>query len=161
MDSRIADQLFEVFVALMKRIEDAPTAPFQKECESQLRVELDKYLSLRIPGYSAPRTKKKPKTVTKSNRPSWDRPSRLLTVDGKKRVSFTRREAPTQFAVLDLLEKRGWPPAGVEVPCNFLGSPKDAVEALNERLASTRLRIRLHGNNRRNNRHLDWTVADR
>jgi hypothetical protein len=54
MDSRIADQLFEVFVALVKRIEDAPTAPFQKPCESQLRLELDKYLSLRVRGYSAP-----------------------------------------------------------------------------------------------------------
>jgi hypothetical protein len=86
-------------------------------------------------------------------KPKWDRPTRLLTVDDQK-VPIAQREAPTQFAVLDLLEKAGWPSEGVSVPKGFRGL-KDAVDALNKRLVSTRLRIlRLDNNNR-----VGWTLT--
>jgi hypothetical protein len=86
--------------------------------------------------------------------PKWDRPSRQLTVDGQP-VIIAKREAPRQFAVLDLLENAGWPTDGVAVPRTWEGSLKDAVDALNDRLVSTRLRIcRLNNDHR-----LGWTIA--
>jgi hypothetical protein len=73
-------------------------------------------------------------------RPKWNRPVRQLTVD-RQTISIATKEAPRQFAVLDLLETAGWPPAGLAVPRDFRGSLKDAVEALNDKLAATHLRI--------------------
>jgi hypothetical protein len=74
--------------------------------------------------------------------PKWDRPTRLLIVDDQT-VEIATREAHVQFAVLDLLEQAGWPADGVKVPNNFEGSIKDAVDELNKKLTTTRLRIAL------------------
>jgi hypothetical protein len=83
-------------------------------------------------------------TETETPHPKWDRPSRQITIDNQP-ITIARREAPVQFAILDALENAGWPVEGVPPP--QFGSVKDAVDALNATLSSTRLRIlKLNGN---------------
>jgi hypothetical protein len=91
-----------------------------------------------------------PATLT----PKWDRAARVLTI-GRERVTVASREAPRQFAVLDLLETAGWPQDGVAVPRDFRGSLKDTVEVLNGRLMGYGLTLRREDNDTR----LTWTVA--
>jgi hypothetical protein len=95
-----------------------------------------------------------PESPPPANRPKWDRPSRQLKVGGET-VEIATREAPAQFAVLDLLENTGWPIEGVPVPKTFPHSLKDAVEALNKRLQSTRLQIL----RQKNDTHLGWAIT--
>jgi hypothetical protein len=85
-------------------------------------------------------------TYSGTPRPKWDRATRTLTIENDP-IPIASREAPVQFAILDSLEVAGWPTEGVDAP--RLGSVKDAVEALNDTLSSTRLRIlNQHGNQR-------------
>jgi hypothetical protein len=90
------------------------------------------------------------------SRPRWHRSTHLLTV-AEQVVRIAHREAPRQFAVLDLLEAAGWPADGVAVPHDFLGSLKDSVEAINTKLVYTRLRLQRLDNDRR----LGWTLDTR
>jgi hypothetical protein len=71
--------------------------------------------------------------------PRWNRIDGILTVPGRGSVTFGT-EAPRQFAVLDLLERAGWPAAGVAVPDDMLGV-KDACDALNVKLTSLAIRV--------------------
>ena len=78
--------------------------------------------------------------------PKWSRLSRQLVVDGAP-ITVARRDAPSQFAILDVLENAGWLPEGADVPRDLRRSLKDGVEAINKTIASTRLRIRRLENN--------------
>jgi hypothetical protein len=70
--------------------------------------------------------------------PHWDRARRCLRLNGEPVRDFPR-VAPAQFAVLDALQAADWPPKGVVVKSPH--SVKDAVEALNEAVAASRLRF--------------------
>lgn len=87
-----------------------------------------------------------PPPAAANTRPQWCRPSRVLIIDNQP-IPIANREAPVQFAILDALEDAGWPADGVSAPKS--GSIKDAVEALNETLASTPIQLlKLNGNQR-------------
>jgi hypothetical protein len=76
------------------------------------------------------------------NRPRWDKGNRQLLLPGDGSPVKWGRVASTQFPILDALEAAGWPENGVELPGVLTaGQIKNAVEALNDRLAATRLRL--------------------
>jgi hypothetical protein len=98
-----------------------------------------------VVGWCARRQGGEPATTTgaiaeSARTPVWDRASRRLCLGSEVLRTFPR-EAPAQFAVLDVLQAAGWPLEGAMVPLRCGISLKDAVEALNEALAASRLRI--------------------
>jgi hypothetical protein len=71
--------------------------------------------------------------------PRWDRTRRTLFLGDKVACRY-RREAPRQFALLDLFEQKGWPQT-VDCPRNF--AAKNAVDNLNRKAAASHLRFGL------------------
>jgi hypothetical protein len=71
-------------------------------------------------------------------RPRWDRTSRQLWLGDNSVRSFPRH-APAQFTVLDAFQRKGWP-ASIPNPVKHF-SLKDAIDALNHGLVSSRLRF--------------------
>jgi hypothetical protein len=70
-------------------------------------------------------------------RPRWDRETMCLWL-GNEVVREFKREAHSQFIVLDALQAAGWP-ASMPFPKGV--SAKDTVESLNDGLVKSRLRI--------------------
>lgn len=70
--------------------------------------------------------------------PRWDARAKELWLGDAKIVSYSRH-APAQFSILEAFQKAGWSQT-VEAP-RRLTSLKDAVDALNEKVANTRLRF--------------------
>lgn len=76
-------------------------------------------------------------------RPRWDRTAKTLWLGDDAAIVYTRT-ATTQFPILDAFEQAGWGPT-ITNPLTY-GSVKDAIDALNSRLQTTRLRFqRLNG----------------
>jgi hypothetical protein len=76
------------------------------------------------------------------DRPRWERQKMLLHVDDHA-VEYSR-EAHQQFPLLDAFEQAGWPQDGIARPrAMSLSQTKNAVEALNDKAAGTRLRFRI------------------
>jgi hypothetical protein len=83
-----------------------------------------------------------------AGRPHWDRTSWILSF-GDLQYQYEGREAPAQFAILDLLEESGWPPKGIMIPKDFPHSVKDTLESLNPRTIAIGLSLRHTDKNRR------------
>jgi hypothetical protein len=84
--------------------------------------------------------------------PRWDASTRTVYLGDVKVVSYSRR-APAQFAILEAFQAANWSRT-VSAP-RQTHSLKDAVDALNIKLATTRLRIHRHDNDTR----IEWTLS--
>jgi hypothetical protein len=86
------------------------------------------------------------------HRPRWDRQRRQVWLGDDLLCTYVRH-APAQFALLDALQQAGWSQT-IAAP-RTRHSIKDAVEALNNRLEATRLRIqRLESDTR-----IEWRLT--
>jgi hypothetical protein len=131
----------------------APVEALRAELYYRARVQFDNvmmYFDVRLDmlvTVSRPRGRP-PQPPEPPTPPLWDRPRRLLRVEGVD-YYFKGRERPAQFAVLDLLQEKGWPPAGVDVPAKFGYRVKDAIEELNPSLFEVRLSLQPAADNTR------------
>jgi hypothetical protein len=101
------------------------------------------FVGVLLPGVTVPSTELDRREHPAAIVPRWNPTTRLLKVGKDDEVLMATRWAPVQFAILDLLEKAGWPVNGVPIPKGLKGSFKDAIDALNKTLRSTRLHLSL------------------
>jgi hypothetical protein len=84
-------------------------------------------------------------------KPRWERTTKRLFL-GVLVIRQYKRKAWSQFAILDALEREGWPNTGVAAP-SILGV-KNAVEGICKGLLTTPLRISATAGYA----HIDWQL---
>jgi hypothetical protein len=116
-------------------------------------------LSTAMPIQSATESELEEKTEVKGTdaaarkKPCWERVTRQLFWEDMVIRKYSRK-AHAQFCVLDALQAKDWPADGVPAPKGM--SIKDAIEALNDGLLTTPLRISAVENYTR----ITWTILE-
>jgi hypothetical protein len=99
-----------------------------------------KLLAWRRDGLLPARTPRRPKEPVK---PRWD--GMILWYGDTELLSFPKKAAPAQEAILAALEKAGWPPRRVAVPQKSGGALRKIINAMNEKIKGGILRLHAGG----------------